>query len=636
MSGTNGTTGFFTPGEFGNSALEAEGNEAIPSTFGQAAGAQFGQAFAENPGSRLARRVWRNLDSTVTELQPDELNSRFSVPGKLTFDAPTTEAVARDMYEHHRAQVLREDAIRRRGDSIGGGMGTSILTGLAAGLLDPLNIAASFIPVVGEANLARLFGQAAAGAGGRALVRGAQGAIGGFVGGLAVEPLNAYLTVQDRDDYDMSTFLTNVAVGTVLGGAIQTGVGAIRDRRGVLPPWSPEMHDAARVQAIAAMAEGRPIQAAEAMDFVASREGSTELRRWYDTQSKLASDVDNSFNTVVTREDAVRTARERLDGLSTEAQKVRLELDDLNSRLSGAGIDPSTRDRLDLIETELTGKISRKRRADLEAERSLLTEGANPEADLADARTQAEITGTEAVLRRTEARERLAAANVERAEATLAAADTLLEKQAAAQVARREVVKDMTAKTLRGVAHRLGVAVDPDDLAAAVNRITRAAPDQVDATIQAELRRISDKAVGPFLPQDVVMQPPTRSGLLDATAQRIDASRTRAEDALLDPYREKTGGQPQQDARLNDAASERAPKVDGTLDEQITSIEKANADIESALAAEQKFAEARAKREGREPPARDPALDEADAMVKEGDSLTKAYEAAAACMIGGA
>lgn len=632
MSGSNGTTGFFTPGDFGNPALEAEGNEAIPSTFGEAAGAQFMQAFAENPGSRLARRAWRNLDSTVYELPTEELNKRFSVPGKLSFDQPTTEAVAQDMYDHQRAQVLREDAIRRRGDSIGGGMGTGIVTGLAAGLLDPLNIAAAFIPVVGEANIARMLGSAAEGAAGRALVRGTQGAIGGLTGGLATEPLNAFLTIQDKDDYTMGMFLANIAVGTVLGGAINAGTGAVRDRRG-LPPWSPEMHAAARTQAIAALAEGRPVQAADAMDFVAAREGSTELRKWYDQQNKLSNDVDTALNNALSRDETVRAAQTRLSDLHAEAQKVRLELDDLHGRLSDAGMEPATLDRLELIDKELAGTVPRKRRADLEAERAMLTEGANPEADLADARTRAQIAGTEAELKRLESRARLEAFQVERQQKVLDAAETTLEQRGAAQDAKRGVIADMSAKTLRGVAYKLGVQVPDYELAAAASRIARAAPERVDATIREELDRITGKAVGPFQPGQMVAQPQSRSQVLEATAQRIEANRARSEDRLVNGQQPSIDENTQAIQRSMDAAAERAPAVEGTIDEQLTSIEKANADIEAALDGEQKSLEARAKREGREPPARDAALDEADELVKEGEGLARAYEAAVACMI---
>ena len=64
-------------------------------------------------------------------------------------------------------------------------------------------------------------------------------------------------------------------------------------------------------------------------------------------------------------------------------------------------------------------------------------------------------------------------------------------------------------------------------------------------------------------------------------------------------------------------------------------IEKANADIEARLRAEDQAAAADAKRAGREAPQRAPALEEADAIRQEGEQMAKAYEAAAVCAMRG-
>lgn len=638
MSGVNGTTGFFTPGEFGNSALEARGNEALPSTFGEAMGSQFSQAFADNVTTRLVRRVARNFDSNVLEMPVEELNREFGVPGRLTFDTPMTERQARDLYEHHRANALRDDAIRRRGDNVGGGTGASILSGLLVGIIDPLNIASAFIPVAGQANIARVIGTSAArGALGRATVRGIEGALGGLVGGLAVEPLNAFLTIGDKDDYTMTQFMANIAIGTVIGGALNSGVGALRDRRG-LPPWSPEMHDAGRTQAIAALAEGRPVQAAQAMDFIASRDGGAELRRWYDGQVKQAADVDNALDNARTREAAVDAARTRLDELQMEARKVRLELDEANGRLSAYGIEPSTRERLDDIETELATTIPKKRRADLERERTMLLEGrdwaaeARAGGDLEAGRTEAEIAGIGAVADRLAQKEAMAALNLTAAQRRLQAAETTLEQRQATFAARRDMVRDLAMRTLRGVAYKTGVQIEQRELWAAAMRIMRAAPDDVDATIRAELKTITDRAVGPFLPDQVVMRPPARSAQLEATMGALERNLSRSTDDLTNGVR-GAADDVSPETRVNDADIARAPKFEGTVDEAIADLDASTADLERALKAEDDAVAARAKREGREPPPRDPEMDEANAIREEGASMSRAYEAAAVCQI---
>ena len=264
----------------------------------------------------------------------------------------------------------------RRGDGVGGGVAFSLLTSLGAGILDPLNVAAAFIPVGGQAFWAARLGSAAArGVAGRALVRGTEGAIAGFAGGLATEPLNWLLTRYDRDDYPMGNFLVNVSVGTVLGAALPAGVGAVRDRIRGLPPWSPEMHDAARTQAIAALVEGRPIQAAQAMDFVAARDARSELRGWYDAQTRQADEVDATMRQAASHEDVARAAAPRLAELQMEARRTQLELDEAHARLEAYGIEPSTRERIEEIDAELSRAIPKKRRADLERERTMLMEG---------------------------------------------------------------------------------------------------------------------------------------------------------------------------------------------------------------------------------------------------------------------
>lgn len=590
------TSGIFTFGEFGNPELEARGNEAIPSTFGEAMSAQFGAGFAANPGTRAARFAWTHLlPNSVLELPPDELNARFGVPGRLTFDQPTTERAARDLQEHHLANARREDAIRRRGNAIGGGTGAAILTGLAAGILDPLNVAAAFIPVIGEARLAEMMGSAARGATGRMMVRGAQGAAGGFVGGLAVEPMNWALTVYDRDDYTMGTFLANIAAGTVLGSAINAGAGAVRDRFRGLPPWSPEMHDAARTQAIAALVEGRPVQAAQAMDFVAARDAQVELRQWYEAQTKQADAVDAATRQAATREDVARTAAQRLADLQAEARRLQFELDDAHARLEAYGIEPATRERLDEIDAELGRAIPKKRRADLERERMMLTEGqdwesqASASGDLEAGRTEAEIAGLERAQQRAQAQLNLAEANLRRRQQMQEAAATTLEQRQAAWAARRDLVRDMAAKTLRGVAWKIGAEFDPADIDRAAMRIMRATPDTLDAAIQRELKALLDRvpAMGPFKPGVVLRDvEPTRSGRFEQAMQNLERNFTRAGDDMASGLDNSRQSEPSADTRTNDAEIARAPKVEGTVDEMLTEIDKANAEIEARLRAE--------------------------------------------------
>jgi hypothetical protein len=652
-----GTPGFFTPGEIGNTAVEARGNEALPSTFGESFGAQFEQAFVDNPATRLARYAWRNRErfgaeggilngyaSNQPELSVEDLNARFGIPGKLTFTSPVSERVAQDIHEHHRANIQREDIIRRRGEEVGGGVGAGITASLLAGFLDPLNVASAFIPVAGQANIARMLGAGAArGALGRAAVRGIEGAAGGLVGGLATEPLNAFLSMQDYDDYTMGQFIANLAIGTALGAGINAGVGQLRDRSG-LPPWSPEMQQGARVQTLAALVEGEPVRAGEAMEFVAARDAVNDLRKWQAENAKRVAEVDDLMRTAASKEDVQRTAQTRLSEVQAESARIRAELADLNSRLTEYGIDPITQDRLGAIDAELGRTIPAKRRADLEAERTMLLEGRDLDADAAvtldNTRTEAQIAGLSAAEKRAERAVRLMEANARRAEAAAEAAGTLLQKRAAVLASQQDMLQELTERTLRQAAQAQDIRVTPrgqtpaperfdaqiagDDIAAAASRILRASPDTVDQVIAQEVDTLTFGISGTPFPR-AEMPPLMSMERMQRTMDVLDASRARAAAALTAP--------PPPEARPSDVEVARAPKVESDIEKQIAEAEKSAAEVEQALRVQDQAIAAQAKAEGRPPPAEDPVFEQMAAAQKEGDALAKAYEAAAICSV---
>lgn len=112
--------------------------------------------------------------------------------------------------------------------------------GLAASVVDPINIASAFVPVVGESRALSLLGKAK-GATGRALTRAKIGAIEGAVGGALVEPLIYTGQNAVQADYDMTDSLLNVGFGAVMGATLQPLAGGVGDwlraRRGQRQPW---------------------------------------------------------------------------------------------------------------------------------------------------------------------------------------------------------------------------------------------------------------------------------------------------------------------------------------------------------------------------------------------------------------
>ena len=112
--------------------------------------------------------------------------------------------------------------------------------GLAASVVDPINIASAFVPVVGESRALSLLGQAK-GPTGRALTRAKIGAMEGAVGGALVEPLIYSGQNAVQADYDMIDSLLNVGFGAVMGATLQPLAGGVGDwlraRRGQRQPW---------------------------------------------------------------------------------------------------------------------------------------------------------------------------------------------------------------------------------------------------------------------------------------------------------------------------------------------------------------------------------------------------------------
>jgi hypothetical protein len=627
-------TGFFTEGEIGNSLAEAEGTARIPATTGEVLGAQFSQSFAENPASRLFRFVQRNLEAYPITMSPEEANQEYGIQGRLSFDEPVSRTTARDLNEHHMNSIIREDVIARRQGGISTGGVARFGAGLAAAIIDPLNIASAFIPGVREARIAAALGAGAAGAGGRATVRALAGASSGFLGAAALEPLNYFLAQKDKDDYDMGDVLTNLAFGTILGGGLNTAIGVVRDRRG-LPPWSPEMHEAAFRQAVSAVAEGRPVSAAAAMEFTAARTARRELENWYSSQARVADEADRAMAKLDTASQRVAAERERLDVLREQAQQIRDELAEARSRLTQAGIDPETTARLAEIDAELSGAIPRARRLALEQERTMLMEGRDWTADDLEAgRTQAEIQGLEAVQARAARQVSLAEGRLAKAAQAENKAEGIFNAQSAALAAREGIVRDLIARSIRRLAGELGVRLEDGEAAELASRAATASPASYRGVMDDIIKTLSNKApMGPYLPEQVFTPP--GAVVMERASAALRAREASAERTLADNLR----GSPDPDIVAADRSAAllkaETPAVEGSVADDIAQAEKSVTELSDILRrADKAFADAEIAA-GRQPPKPDPELAIADELAKEGEALSRAYEAAAVCNIGG-
>ena len=93
-------------------------------------------------------------------------------------------------------------------------------------LFDPINIAASFIPVFGQARFAGLVARQ-----GFTRARLAKGVTEGAVGAAIVEPIVYGVAKEVQADYGLADSLLNITFGTILGGGLHVGAGKLKDLR---------------------------------------------------------------------------------------------------------------------------------------------------------------------------------------------------------------------------------------------------------------------------------------------------------------------------------------------------------------------------------------------------------------------
>lgn len=209
-----------------------------------------------------------------------EANDLFSIPGALKFDGPVPLSVAQDMYEAKRDEIARNVAAEQAPQDFwnkAGRLGASFV----ASSLDPLNIAASFVPVVGEARYAEMLADAG-GALGRLGVRAGIGAARGAAGQALLEPLNYLQARSEQDDYGAANALGDLAFGTALGSIFHAAPGLASDFfrdtvAGKIAAVNPELRDGAARTAVAQVADGQPVNVAPFFDAAANRTPDADL-----------------------------------------------------------------------------------------------------------------------------------------------------------------------------------------------------------------------------------------------------------------------------------------------------------------------------------------------------------------------
>lgn len=205
----------------------------------------FAQAFEENPIAALARAKslmddYRSGGKRLDFNAATEKLRQRGMEGDIKIsDAGITEAALDTLIERKAIERRRQEVF---GQAEGGFAQGAARLGVALGtsLIDPVNIATAFIPVIGEARYTSMLARAGS-AVGRAGVRLGVGAAEGAVGAALLEPIIAGSRRYEQADYDMADSLLNVAFGGVFGAGLHSVGGAISDgvryHRGAEPAW---------------------------------------------------------------------------------------------------------------------------------------------------------------------------------------------------------------------------------------------------------------------------------------------------------------------------------------------------------------------------------------------------------------
>lgn len=228
----------------------------------------------------FVRRLHRgSTNPQVPMLSAEEANDRFAI-GDLKFDGPVSLYRAVDLNQRQKDMLRRQDIVRR--SQIG--FFPQFVSGLGGAALDPVNIAASFVPmgILARTGLAAgVSRQATLG------MRATYGAAEGAIGGAMLAPGTYALSAVEGRPYTVADAFIDVAFGTALGAGLHAGIGSFQNWRkgkGPMPAISQAVENSTyetKVQlargAVADVVEGRPVNVAPVIDSAIARMDAADI-----------------------------------------------------------------------------------------------------------------------------------------------------------------------------------------------------------------------------------------------------------------------------------------------------------------------------------------------------------------------
>jgi len=171
---------------------------------------------AKGEGSKISQAdAWKQIDDA-------------GLRGTLEINRAGITQAALDTLMFRKQRELRRQEIfsRSRGGFIQGVARLGVA--LPTMVIDPVNVAMAFVPVIGQARYLQMLARAR-GSFGRLGVRAGVGAVEGAAGATIIEPLIAASRSAEQADYDSIDSLLNVAFGGIFGSTLHGTVGGLKD-----------------------------------------------------------------------------------------------------------------------------------------------------------------------------------------------------------------------------------------------------------------------------------------------------------------------------------------------------------------------------------------------------------------------
>ena len=208
-----------------NTSVQESGYDQYIVGLGDVLKATAEETWARNPleSTQTLIELQRAKQNDNSPLVPkDQLNNEYGKLG-LSFEEDEYQSVVDLMVEEKQAERERQSIIARGPQGFGVGV-AKFAVGLGVSMLDPINVASAFIPVVGQARMAQMVAKQ-----GFSRARLAKGVKEGAVGAAVVEPIVALAASELQADYGLADSFLNITFGSILGGGLHVASGKLSD-----------------------------------------------------------------------------------------------------------------------------------------------------------------------------------------------------------------------------------------------------------------------------------------------------------------------------------------------------------------------------------------------------------------------